>query len=96
MKINNLIVTRGKEGVICLNAFNNFFYNESYSNNVVDKVGSGDCLMSIISLFVAKKYDETLSLLCGSLAAADAVQNFGNRKIANKTTILKSIQHLLK
>ena len=52
--------------------------------------------MSIISLFSSIKSDEYLSLLTGSLAASEAVQNFGNGKIANKNLILKSIKHMMK
>ena len=94
--LKKLILTRGKQGVISLNNDNKFYYCGAFSNRVVDKVGSGDCLMSIVSLFSCMKSNEYLSLVASSLAASDAVQNFGNDKIANKNKILKSIEHILK
>lgn len=96
LSLKKLILTRGEMGVISLNNDNKFYYCGAFSNRVVDKVGSGDCLMSIVSLFSAMKSDEYLSLIAGSLAASDAVQNFGNEKIANKNNILKSIEHMIK
>jgi rfaE bifunctional protein kinase chain/domain/rfaE bifunctional protein nucleotidyltransferase chain/domain len=96
LSLKKLILTRGEKGVISLNNDNKFYYCGAFSNRVVDKVGSGDCLMSIVSLFSAMKSDEYLSLIAGSLAASDAVQNFGNEKIANKNNILKSIEHMIK
>ena len=96
LKLKKLILTRGANGVISLNQQDKIFYCGAFSNRVIDKVGSGDCLMSIISLFSSIKSDEYLSLLTGSLAASEAVQNFGNGKIANKNLILKSIKHMMK
>ena len=96
LKLNKLILTRGAKGVISLNKQDKFYYCGAFSDRVIDKVGSGDCLMSIISLFSSVKSDEYLSLLTGSLAASEAVQNFGNGKIANKNLILKSIKHIMK
>ena len=95
LKLNKLILTRGAKGVISLNKQDKFYYCGAFSDRVIDKVGSGDCLMSIISLFSSVKSDEYLSLLTG-LATSEAVQNFGNGKIANKNLILKSIKHIMK
>jgi rfaE bifunctional protein kinase chain/domain/rfaE bifunctional protein nucleotidyltransferase chain/domain len=95
LTLNKLILTRGSEGVIVLTKKNKFYYCGAFSNRVVDKVGSGDCLMSVVSMFSANDSDEYLSLVAGSLAASEAVQNFGNGKIINKNSLLKSLKHLM-
>ncbi len=95
MKIKYLIVTRGSEGAIILDNKNKFTYSEAYARSVVDKVGAGDTLLSITSLFLKNKSDINLSLLTGSLAAAYSVENIGNKPI-NKLNIFKSIEYLLK
>jgi len=42
------------------------------------------------------KFGEDLSLLIGSLAAAQSTETFGNKTSVSKTKILKALQHLLK
>lgn len=96
LKIKNLVVTRGSEGVVSLNSKNYFNYCDAMTKSIVDKVGSGDCLMSTVSLFYSKKYDDSLALLSGSLAAAQSIENFGVKKIINKSKILKSLEHIIK
>ena len=95
MKIKYLIVTRGSEGAIILDSKNKFTYSEAYARNVVDKIGAGDTLLSITSLFLKKKYDVSLSLLVGSLAAAFSVEKIGNNPL-KKLNMIKSIEYLLK
>ena len=42
------------------------------------------------------KVPTELSLLIGSLAAAQVVESIGNSKSVNKIEILKTIEHMLK
>ena len=95
MKIKYLIVTRGSEGAIILDNKNKFTYSEAYARNVVDKIGAGDTLLSITSLFLKKKFDVSLSLLVGSLAAAFSVEKIGNNPL-KKINMIKSVEYLLK
>ena len=95
MKIKYLIVTRGSEGAIILDDKNKFTYSEAYARNVVDKIGAGDTLLSITSLFLKKKFDVSLSLLVGSLAAAFSVEKIGNNPL-KKINMIKSVEYLLK
>ena len=94
MKIKYLIVTRGSEGAIILDDKNKFTLLEAYARNVVDKIGAGDTYYQL-HLFFKKKYDVSLSLLVGSLAAAFSVEKIGNNPL-KKLNMIKSIEYLLK
>ena len=99
MKINikNLIVTKGSDGAILYDKKNNKFdYCPAFATKMVDKVGAGDAMMSIISLALRKKIDLSLSLLIGSLAGAQSVETIGNSISISKKMILKNLQHLMK
>ena len=96
-KIDNLIVTRGKEGALFYNKKNNKFnLSEAYADSVVDKIGAGDAMLSIIALCLKNKFSNDLSLLIGSLAAAQSTETIGNKETVSKVKILKTLEHLLK
>lgn len=95
LKVANLIVTRGSKGVIFLKK-DKYHYCEAFSTKVVDKVGAGDSLLSMISLCIKSKVDINLSLLLSSLVAAYNVENIGNSKIIEKEHLLKTISHIIK
>ena len=95
--IKNLIVTRGKEGSILYNKIEKkFYFCDAFAKKSVDKIGAGDSMLSILALFMKFNLDKELSLLAASLAAAQSVENFGNKVSINKIKILKSIEHILK
>ncbi len=96
-KINNLVVTRGIRGALLYNRIKNKFTAcEAFTDNAVDKIGAGDALLSIIALFFKKGLTNELSLLAGSLAAAQSAETIGNKESVNKTKILKTLEHILK
>jgi len=95
--IKNLIVTRGKEGSILYNKIEKkFYFCDAFAKKSVDKIGAGDSMLSILALCMKFNLDKELSLLTASLAAAQSVENFGNKVSINKIKILKSIEHILK
>ena len=51
-------------------------------------------MLAILSVFLYLTKDEELSLLIGSIVAAEKVQNIGNKYIVEKN-ILKILSHLL-
>ena len=63
---------------------------------IVDKVGSGDAMLSVISLFLKCGFGRNFALLAGSLAAAQSLENFGNRKFISFDKLKKTIEHILK
>ena len=96
-KVKNLIVTRGSQGSILFNNLSKrFFYCPALANKIVDKIGAGDSMLSLMSLALFVKFNEDSSLLTGSLAAAQSVETIGNKKSINKISLMKSLKYLLK
>ena len=78
-KKNNLIVTRGKEGALSYNkSKGKYNYCQAFANTVVDKIGAGDAMLSLIALCLKSKLSSELSLLIASLAAAQSTDIIGN------------------
>jgi len=96
LKINNLIVTRGKDGANLINKNGKAIYCPAFANKVIDKVGAGDAMLAIISLCIKIKIPNDLALFLGSLAGATAVENIGNSKFINKEELLRQIQFAIK
>jgi rfaE bifunctional protein kinase chain/domain/rfaE bifunctional protein nucleotidyltransferase chain/domain len=93
--INYIVVTSGSKGARLFDNIKKKFYHvPSFTNNVVDKIGSGDAMMSLFSIILYKTKDPLLSIFLGSLAAAQAIQTLGNKKSIEKDLILKTLQHI--
>ena len=75
---------------------NKFVSCPAFASRVVDKIGSGDAMLSLTSIALRSGCDERVSLLLGSLAAAQSVETIGNSKFVNKNEILKTIEHAIK
>ena len=96
-KINNLIVTIGEKGSILLNrSTSKYYYSEAYAEKIIDKIGAGDTMLSVISPCIKSNLDFDVSLLVSSLAAAQSVESMGNKSSIDKIKILKSLENILK
>ena len=96
LKINNLIVTRGKNGAMLMTKNGKAIYCPAFANKAIDKVGAGDAMLAIISLCMKVKIPNDLTLFLGSLAGATAVENIGNSKFINKDELLRQVQFSIK
>jgi len=97
LNIKNLVITRGDEGAFLFDSkTKNIFYSPAFASKVVDKVGAGDTMLSIISLLVKLKFQHSLSLFLGSLAGAISVEGLSNKVPLNKTKLFKYMEHILK
>jgi rfaE bifunctional protein kinase chain/domain/rfaE bifunctional protein nucleotidyltransferase chain/domain len=96
VKAKYITVTQGKNGAFLINGDITPERCVGFASQVVDKVGSGDALLALLSICLFSKFDEKLSLFIGSLAAAQSVETLGNSASVNKIKLLKTISHLLK
>jgi len=97
LKATYTVVTKGSSGATLFNGeSNNFFHCPAYASKVVDKIGAGDAMLAILSVSLFKTGKEELSLLLGSLAAAQSVETMGNSVSISKTALLKTVQHAFK
>ena len=96
LKLKYLIITRGSSGAILYETKNNkFYYSDAFAKDVVDKVGAGDAMLSIISLCLYKKIDLDLSLLIATLCGGQAVGIIGNKHSINKEILLRDLEYYL-
>ena len=95
IKSNSLSVTQGKVGAFMINKKNEIYKCPAFTKDPVDKIGSGDAFLSILSLCQFKKIDTELSLFLASIAAAKTANTIGNKLPINKSNVLKTILHLL-
>ena len=91
-----IAVTQGKDGAFLLNDNEIPLLCPGFAAKVVDKIGSGDALLALLSVCLFSNMDEDLSLFISSLAAAQSVETIGNSKPVSKAKLLKTISHLLK
>lgn len=95
--VENLIVTRGGSGSILYNKKSNkFFKSEAYAKKVIDKIGAGDTMLAIIALCLKLKMNFNLSLMIGSLAAAQSVGSLANETKLDQIQMLKTLENILK
>jgi rfaE bifunctional protein kinase chain/domain/rfaE bifunctional protein nucleotidyltransferase chain/domain len=95
-KIETITVTEGKDGAFLLNNENFLTKCPGFAAKVVDKVGSGDALLALLSICLASGFDEELALFIASIGAAQSVESIGNSAPISKVSLLKTISHFLK
>ena len=93
---NYIADTQGKGGAFLFNDKKVPVNCPGFATQVVDKIGSGDALLALLSVCLYTKIDEDLSLFIASLAAAQSVESIGNSKPVNKVTLLKTISHFIR
>tara|TARA_B100000989_G_C19514446_1_gene460894 strand:- start:358 stop:1860 length:1503 start_codon:yes stop_codon:yes gene_type:complete len=92
----NIIVTQGRNGAFMIDSKSKLIKCPGFATKVIDKVGSGDALLAIASIFLRENNDKALSLFASSIAAAQSVETIGNSLKLNKLNLLKSINYMLK
>ena len=96
-RIKNLIVTKGESGSILYNKkINKYFYADAFAKKVVDKIGAGDTMLSLVGPCLKNNVDHETTLLIGSLAAAHSVETIGNKDTIDKINFLKTLENILK
>jgi rfaE bifunctional protein kinase chain/domain/rfaE bifunctional protein nucleotidyltransferase chain/domain len=95
-KIQNLIVTRGSDGAILINNKYKVFSCPGFALKIIDKVGAGDAMLSLVSLGLKLKLDPQLILFIGSLAAAMSVENIGNKEHLTYHKLDRTLEYMLK
>ena len=97
IKCKYIVVTLGNKGSYLINfTKNKMIYCPAFGKRVVDRVGAGDVMHSIISICLKNKIEDELSLFISSIAAAQSVENLGNSNILDKFDLIRSIKYLLK
>ena len=91
-----LVVTQGKGGAKALVKGSKAIIScPAFASKVVDKVGSGDAMLSMLSICLCAKLPIHFSLLISSLAAAHSVETVGNKEPFSQKSLMKILQHSL-
>ena len=94
---NYIMVTRGKKGLMLFNKKKKKFYTApGFANMINDKVGAGDSMIPIVSICLMNKVDEELSILLGSIFAAESIKHEANNFNFSKNQLLDIIETMLK
>ena len=96
INVNYISVTRGREGAFLINDNKLSVSCPGFATQVVDKIGSGDAFLALLSISLYCKFDSDFSLFLASFAAAQSVETLGNSVPVSKVILLKTIAHLLK
>ena len=95
--INNLVITMGSKGAILYSSKDKkYFYCPAFASKVVDKIGAGDSMLSIMSILIKSKFKNIISIFLGSLAGAISVEEMSNKVPIKKTKLLKYFNHILR
>ena len=92
---SGVLVTQGKRG-------STFFSNgiayaaPAFASSVVDRIGSGDAVLSLTSLCVAAGIEPDVVAFVSNVVGAMKVQIVGNKSAIDRTALLKFIRTLLK
>lgn len=91
-----LIVTRGKNGCICLDSAAGLVDIPAVAGKVVDRIGAGDAFLSVSSLLAAQGAPLDVVGFAGNAAGALAVATVANRDAIDRVAYCKQIESLLK
>jgi len=96
-KIDKVFVTQGTQGTLFYDKKSNKYLNvPAIANKIVDKVGTGDVMLAIISLFSSVTSNHNYGLLAGSMFAAKSIEKYGNEDVVNLSELSKFFGSFLK
>jgi len=98
LKIQTLVVTCGNRGSYAYsNKLDKIFYCPAFATKIVDRIGAGDCFMSVFGIISKfSKDDLLLPMFIASIATSDIISGYGNQNKLNLNSLKKNIQYLLK
>ena len=87
----------GSKGSLVVNKQLKIIKCPAFENKeIVDKVGAGDTMLSVIAPLFYLKNNDLTSILCGNLAGAISIRNFANSKSINKVKLINYYKTILK
>ena len=92
----NVLVTRGRRGVTLYSGGTDTASCPAFATSVVDRIGSGDAVLSLTSMAVAQKLAPDVVTFLANVIGAQAVQIVGNRNSIERAPTIKFIEAILK
>ena len=89
-------VTLGREGTLHYDAKDGFTEIPALAQNVIDRVGAGDAVLSATAPLVSIETDWTIVGLIANLVGAEIVADMGNRNTLESANLIKHIMSILR
>ena len=90
------MITNGKDGAYVSQKFEPICNVPAFATSIIDRVGAGDAVLAISSLYAYHRAPADLIGFIGNVAGAEAVNIMGNKTGINKVGFMKHIACLLK
>lgn len=91
-----VLITRGKQGCLCWSRDQGFFQAPAFTKTIVDRVGAGDAVLSIVALCVAQGAPIDVASFIGNAVGAHAVATMGNSRPVERVPLIKHVISLMK
>jgi len=95
LRCPRMIVTRGKRGCMCYDDRDGVTVVPAFSVKIVDRVGSGDALLSLAAPIAAMGLPVELAGFIGNVAGAEACAMMGNKSSVDAVSLYRHITSLL-
>jgi rfaE bifunctional protein kinase chain/domain/rfaE bifunctional protein nucleotidyltransferase chain/domain len=92
----NVVVTSGVKGSISCKKGEEINITPAFATSVKDRVGAGDAVLAVTSLFVAQHAPAEMVGFIGNVVGSEAVNIMGNKSFIEKIPLMKHIVHLMK
>jgi rfaE bifunctional protein kinase chain/domain/rfaE bifunctional protein nucleotidyltransferase chain/domain len=93
---DRVVITRGNRGSLCYSKDEGFFEVPAFANQVLDRVGAGDAVLSVTAMLASQKAPMEVIGLVGNVVGAQAVATMGHRSSVERVPLMKHIESLLK
>lgn len=92
----NVVVTSGVSGSYACRQGEAMHTTPAFATSVKDRVGAGDAVLAVTSLFVSQNAPTEMIGFIGNVVGAEAVNIMGNKSFIEKIPLMKHIVHLMK
>ncbi len=92
----NVMVTSGVNGSFSCKQGKEIELTPSFATSVKDRVGAGDAVLAVTSLFVVQNAPSDLVGFIGNVVGSEAVNIMGNKSFIEKIPLMKHVIHLMK
>jgi rfaE bifunctional protein kinase chain/domain len=91
-----ITVTRGKQGIMCFRDDGVMAEGPGLTQTFVDRIGSGDAVLSATAVMAALGADPAVLALVGNVAGSEAVKTVGHRSCLEAHPLKRIVSSLLK
>lgn len=96
MKAKNLVITKGANGSVLINNKKEIFECPAFTQNIVDKVGAGDTMLSLLAVCLDLNIPEDISIFFGNLIGSMSVKIIANKEPVKFLDLYRTIEFAIK